>query len=121
VFTDEIANIQNQIFKLVFRMLQGWLQQLMEGQLNPNQIMGFMRSMGFDPSQLGGMVSQQPGFDPYQVLGLDKSARQEEVKQRYRELIFKLHPDKSGSSSTNFLFQMVLAAYEIINRERGWQ
>ena len=93
----------------------------MRGQLDPNQITGFMKSMGFEPSQLGGMMSQQPEFDPYQVLGLNKSARQEEVKQRYRELAFKLHPDKSGTSATNFLFQIVLAAYEIIKRERGWQ
>jgi hypothetical protein len=36
----------------------------------------------------------QAAFDPYQVLGLDQSASDEEVKKRYRELLFKLHPDR---------------------------
>ena len=121
MYTDEIANIQNQIFDVAFRMLVGWLQKLMVGQLDSDQIMACMQNMGFNPSQLGDMVSQQPGFDPYQVLGLSKGVNLEEVKQRYRELVFKLHPDQSGTSSTNFLFQMVQAAYEIIKRERGWQ
>ena len=117
---DELANVQNQIFNLAFRMIIDWLNQLMVGQLDRNQIMAFMQNMGFDPSQLGDMVSQYPEFDPYQVLGLSKNASQEEVKQRYRELIFKLHPDKSGTSSTNYLFQMVQAAYDKIKGERRW-
>ena len=119
-YRNELANIQNQILNLAFRIIIDWLNQLMVGQLDRNQIMAFMQNMGFDPSQLGNMVSQHPGFDPYQVLGLSKNANQEEVKQRYRELIFKLHPDKSGTSSTNFLFQTVQAAYDKIKEERGW-
>ena len=117
---DELANIQNQIFNLAFRMLVDWLNQLMVGQLDRDQVIAFIQNIGFDPSQLGNMVSQYPGFDSFQVLGLSKNASHEEVKQRYRELIFKLHPDKSGTSSTNFLFQMVQAAHDRIKGERGW-
>jgi DnaJ like chaperone protein len=52
---------------------------------------------------------------------LDKSASDEEVKDAYRELVNKYHPDKSGTPKTKFAFQMVIAAYELIKRERGWQ
>ena len=43
------------------------------------------------------------------------------MKKRYRELLRKLHPDTSGTPGTSFLLQMVMAAYEMIKRERGWQ
>ena len=43
------------------------------------------------------------------------------MKKRYRELLRKLHPDTSGTPGTGFLLQMVMAAYEMIKRERGWQ
>ncbi len=32
--------------------------------------------------------------DPYEVLGLNRGASQDEIKQRYRELAKKYHPDK---------------------------
>ena len=67
------------------------------------------------------VCGQQPGLDPYRVIGLDKSASDEEVKKRYRELLRKLQPDTSGTPGTSFLLQMVMAAFEIIKRERGWQ
>jgi preprotein translocase subunit Sec63 len=67
------------------------------------------------------MVGQQPGFDPYQVLGLDKSASDEAIKKRYRELLQHLHPDTAGREGTSFLLQMVLAAYKLIEVQRGWQ
>ena len=118
---DRVARIQQRILKLVVEEMQGWVNDLLQGMLDPSKIMAFIRSLGLDMSQLPGMMTQQPGFDPYQVLGLDKSASDEEVKKRYRELMFKLHPDQSGTPGTSFLFQMVLAAFELIKRERGWQ
>jgi DnaJ-class molecular chaperone len=82
----------------------------------------FLKCMGIDISQFQEMMqSTGTNFDPYWILKLDRSASDEEVKKRYRELIGKLHPDKSGTEGTNSLFQMVLAAYEMIKKERGWQ
>jgi preprotein translocase subunit Sec63 len=109
------------MLKVLMEELQGWVNDLMKGMLDPSKIMGFIRSMGFDPSKLSGMMSQQPGFDPYQVLGLDKSASDDEVKHRYRELVNKLHPDTAGVEGTEFMFQMVMAAYNLIKIQRGWQ
>ena len=100
---------------------QGWMNALLKDALDPRKLAQFIKGLGVDVSQLGGMVGQQPGLDPYQILGLDKSASDEEVKKRYRDLIKKLHPDSAGIEGTSFLLQLVLAAYEMIKRERGLQ
>ena len=88
--------------------------------LEPSRLADFIRSMGVDISQLPGMMSQQPSFNPYQVLGLEKSASDEEVKHRCRELLYKLHPDTAGARGTEFLFTLVMKAYEQISKERRW-
>jgi len=62
---------------------------------------------------------EQTAVDPYRILGLDRSASDEEVKKRYRALAHKLHPDTSGEKGTECFFHMVQAAYELIRRERG--
>lgn len=60
------------------------------------------------------------GIDPYRVLGLNKTATDDQVKKRHRELLMKLHPDTAGTKGTEFLLQMVIAAYRQIAGERGW-
>jgi hypothetical protein len=113
--------MQQRVLRIIQEEIQGWMNELMKGMLDPSKIEGFIRSMGFDPSQLSGMMSQQPGFDPYQALGLDKSASDEEVKKRYRELLRHEHPDTAGQEGTRFLLTIVMAAYELIKLQRGWQ
>jgi len=117
---DRINGLQQKILRLVTEEMQGWVSDLMKGMLDPGKIMAFIRSMGFDPSKLSGMMGQQAGFDPYAVLGLDKSASDEEVKKRYREVMNKIHPDKAGEEMT-FFSTLANAAYEMIKRERRWQ
>ena len=102
-------------------------QQLIQGILTPDMLaslMGMMQrslgAMGFDMGKFAGMVGQQPGFDAYRILGLERSASDDEIKKRYNQLLHILHPDKSRTSGTSFFFQMVLAAYEAIKTERGW-
>ena len=85
------------------------------------QLEALLQSMGTDFSHLSGTAAGQPSFDPYRILGLDKSAGDGEIKKRYHELLHKLHPDKSGTEGTAFLLQMVTAAYEAIKKERGRQ
>ncbi len=105
-------------FARMYQRIMGVIAEEMQGVIN-DQLAGLMKSMGIDLSQLRGMASGQMAFDPYRILGLDRSASDEEVKKRYRELLRKLHPDTAGVEGTAFLLQMVLVAYEMIKRERG--
>ena len=103
-------------------------EQLVQGVLTPDMLASVMSMMqaaigtiGFDMGKLSGMMGQQPGVDPYRILGLERSASDDEIKKRYRELVHVLHPDKSGTPGTGLFFQMVTAAYERIKIEKGWQ
>lgn len=100
------------IFAVIQEEMQGWMN---------DRLAGLLKSLGIEASQLPGTASGQTTFNPYATLGLDKTASDEEIKKRYRELLRKLHPDTAGVEGTAFLFQMVLAAYEMIKQERGWQ
>ena len=105
-----------------------WIQDLLKDAFDTRKMMRFIRSMGIDMSQFSQMFGQMAqtgtmpqGFDAYRTLGLDKEASDEEVKHRYRELVRRLHPDTAGIEGTTFLLQVVLAAYNLIEKERGWQ
>jgi len=98
----------------------GWMDDLLRNAFNPESFLRYITSMGIDLSQVPNLVGRRDGLDPYRVLNLDRSASDEEVKKRYRELLIKLHPDTAGVRGTDFLLQMMIAAYEMIKRERGW-
>jgi DnaJ-domain-containing protein 1 len=112
---------QERILKVITEEVQGWMDALLRDAFNPEAFLRFVASMGIDLSQIPNMVGKQDGFDPYRVLGLDRSAPDEEVKKRYRELLKKLHPDTAGVRGTDFLLQMMMAAYQEIAKERRWQ
>jgi preprotein translocase subunit Sec63 len=96
------------------------LDELMKGTLDPAKLAEMMNRMGIDMSRLSGMIGQMPGFDPYRILGLDRSASDEEVKKRYHQRLRQFHPDTAGPGM-EFHLQAVMAAYELIKKERGWQ
>ena len=99
----------------------GWMDALLRDAFNPEAFLRYVAGMGIDLSQVPNLVGRNDGFDPYRVLGLDKTATDEEIKKRYRELLIKLHPDTAGVRGTDFLLQMMIAAYQQIARKRGWQ
>jgi DnaJ-domain-containing protein 1 len=116
-----IQRMQSRILQVIIEEVQQWLSDLLLGTFNPESFLQFVAGMGFDLSRIPGLVGQPGGFDPYRVLGLEKTATDGEIKKRYRELLVKLHPDTAGVAGTDFLLQMMIAAYEQIAKERRWQ
>ena len=116
-----LLQAQQRILAVVREEVQGWMDALLRDAFNPELFMRFVASMGIDLSQIPNLIGKQGGFDPYRVLNLDRSASDEEIKKRYRELLIKLHPDTAGVAGTDFLLQMMIAAYQQIAAERGWQ
>lgn len=53
--------------------------------------------------------------DYYQILGVPRTASQEEIKQAYRKLAMKHHPDRGGDSSQ---FQKIQEAYSVLGDEQ---
>ncbi len=54
--------------------------------------------------------------DYYKVLGVDKSASQDEIKKAYRKLAHQYHPDKQGGDEAKF--KEVNAAYQVLGDEQ---
>jgi DnaJ-class molecular chaperone len=58
--------------------------------------------------------------DPYTVLGVSKTATQDEIKKAYRALAKKLHPDLNpGNSVTATRFKEVTGAYDLIGTKEA--
>jgi len=112
-----IQRIGRRMYEVIQQELYSWMGNLLKDSFNPETMLRFFRTMGIDMSQLPNMVGKQPGVDPYMVLGLDRSATDNEIKKRYRALMAKLHPDVS--EGTEFLCKLVTKSYELIWEERG--
>ena len=57
--------------------------------------------------------------DPYSVLGVSKTATQDEIRNAYRKLAKSLHPDLNpGNKQAEQRFKEVAAAYELIGDEK---
>lgn len=91
------------------RLLQRWLEDILKDTFDPAAFMRF-----------AGMATGTTAFDPYRILGLERSASDEEIKKRYHEMLRHLHPDTAGIKGTEALLHMVIAAYEMVKQERGW-
>ena len=96
------------------------MNALLNDSFDPEIFLCFVTSLGIDPSRIPGMVGMESGLDPYHVLGLERTATDEEVKKRYRAFLMKLHPDTAGMAGTERLLQMIRVAYQQIAEERGW-
>ena len=53
--------------------------------------------------------------DPYDILGVDKSASQDDVKKAFRKLAHKYHPDKPDGDEEKF--KEANAAYQVLGDE----
>lgn len=60
--------------------------------------------------------------DYYTVLGVEKSASQDEIKKAYRKNALKYHPDKNpGDSQAEAQFKRISEAYEVLSDEQKRQ
>ncbi len=53
--------------------------------------------------------------DYYEVLGVSKSSSSDEIKQQYRKLALKFHPDRNKSSEAAEHFKEISEAYAVIS------
>lgn len=58
------------------------------------------------------------GKDYYKILGIAKTATEDDVKKAYKKLALKLHPDKNKSPDAPRQFQDISEAYEVLSDEK---
>ena len=57
--------------------------------------------------------------DYYEVLGVDRSAKKDEIKKAYRKLALKYHPDKNkGDKGTEEKFKEASEAYHVLSDDK---
>ncbi|KAI0526342.1 DnaJ domain-containing protein [Xylaria bambusicola] len=62
-------------------------------------------------------MAEQDNTDLYELLGVDRSADQNDIKKAYRKLALKHHPDKvpeDQREDSEHMFKLVTQAYEIL-------
>lgn len=53
--------------------------------------------------------------DFYKILGINKSASDNEIKKAYKKLAFQYHPDKNNSPDAESKFREISEAYEVLS------
>ncbi|CAF2854606.1 unnamed protein product, partial [Rotaria sp. Silwood2] len=61
------------------------------------------------------LSANQNDFNPYETLGLSRTASDKEIRQAYKKLAKHWHPDKNSESNAHEQFTNINAAYEILS------
>lgn len=91
--------------------LQQGMQEYLSDAIDLPKLLEMIKKMGL-------LNTPAPKMDYYKILGLEKTASNDEVKERYRIIMDKIHPDIAGEEMT-MLSALVNTAYSIICKERG--
>ncbi|MGE5220390.1 MAG: molecular chaperone DnaJ [Chloroflexota bacterium] len=59
-------------------------------------------------------ATAQQKRDYYEVLGVDRKATQEQIKQAYRQLAMKFHPDRNPAPDATERFKEIAEAYAVL-------
>jgi molecular chaperone DnaJ len=63
------------------------------------------------------MAAAQEKRDYYEVLGIDRGATQEQIKQAYRQLALNWHPDRNPAPDATERFKEIAEAYAVLSDE----
>lgn len=58
------------------------------------------------------------GKDYYKILGIERGAKEEDIKKAYRKLALKYHPDKNKAPGAEEKFKEAAEAYEVLSDKK---
>ncbi len=88
-------------------------------------ISGYFRINARDFNTISALYDQKEIYDPYKILGIQKSSSEAEIKKAYRALARRYHPDKVATQGETHRkaaeekFKQLQKAYEEVKRRKG--
>lgn len=73
--------------------------------------------VAFYESSLMDSSDAKSGKDYYEILGVDRSATDKQIKKAFRKLALKYHPDRNKEKDAEEKFKEIAQAYEILSDE----
>ena len=81
--------------------------------------MGGMKMLEERFASVGRNRNQEGYRDLYEILNLDSSVSNQEIKKQYKKLAVVYHPDKNQNcSNCESVFQEIVKAYEVLGNEK---
>lgn len=74
---------------------------------------GFKKN--YTAEQLRGVQRIRNSKSLYEVLNVDRSADEKQIKKQYRKLALKFHPDKNGAPGSDEAFKQINKAFSILS------